>query len=174
MDLHLGVSRWLVVLIGVAVVAALVDARAGVPPSSTALPHTLMKIDTHVRVAAVLHIVMACLGLLFLLVVGAMVGAFGALGSDWGVPRDVAAWVGGIGLILVVAFALLVIAEFVGAVLLLQGSESGRIITIVFSVLSLLNLPFGTAIGAYSLWALLREQPPVPAAPVRTEPVQSF
>jgi hypothetical protein len=114
-------------------------------------------LDTHTRVAAVLHIVLASLSLLLLMVLGAVVAAFGAYGASIGVARQVAEWVGGIGMILVVSFALVAILEIVGAAMLLRGSDTGRILTLVFSVLHLLNLPFGTAVGIYSLWALLRE-----------------
>jgi hypothetical protein len=126
-----------------------------------------MTLDTHARVAAALHIVLAGLSLLVLLVIGALVGAFGA---SMGVERQVAEWVGGIGMILVVSFAVIALLEIVGAVMLLRGSDSGRVITLVFSVLHLLNIPFGTAVGAYSLWALLREPPKPVAAPLGVQP----
>ena len=44
--------------------------------------------------------------------------------------------------------------------LLLGGSPVGKVLTIIFSVLGLLNIPIGTVVGVYSLWALLREIPP--------------
>jgi hypothetical protein len=133
-----------------------------------------MIIDTHVRIAAILHIVLGSIALLVLLVIGAAVGAFGALGASMGVEQSVAEWVGGIGMIFISLFAVVVIAEIVGAVMLLRGSEVGRIITIVFSGLSLLNIPIGTAVGIYSLWALLREVPQPATTPVRVDPAQSF
>jgi len=123
-------------------------------------------LDTHTRVAACLHIVLAVLGLLFLLAMGALVGAFGALGPDFGIDRQIAEWVGGVGILFIGLFALLPVLEIVGAVLLLRGSDTGRLFTIVFSVLSLVNIPIGTVIGAYSLWALLRTKPPLPPAPL--------
>ena len=133
-------------------------------------------IDSHVRIAAILHIVMGAIALLVLLVVGAIVAAVGTFGMSLGLERDVAAWVGGVGLLLVALFAVIVIAEIVGGVMLLRGSELGRAMTIVFSALSLLNIPIGTAIGAYSLWALLRAvpQPQSGSAPVRSGAAQSF
>ena len=135
-----------------------------------------MILDTHARVAAILHIVLASLSLLVLLVIGALVGAFGAYGASIGVERQIAEWVGGIGMILVASFAVIALLEIVGAVLLLRGSESGRDITLAFSALHLLNFPFGTAVGVYSLWALLREMPKPVATqpPARVEPAQSF
>jgi hypothetical protein len=135
-----------------------------------------MNLDTHARVAAALHIVLASLSLLVLLVVGTLVGAFGAYGASLGVERQIAEWVGGIGMIVVASFAVIALLEIAGAVLLLRGSDSGRVITLAFSVLHLLNVPFGTAVGVYSLWALLREMPnPVTTPlPARTEPTQPF
>ncbi|MCK9687709.1 hypothetical protein [Scleromatobacter humisilvae] len=121
-------------------------------------------LDIHTRVAACLHIVLAVLGLLFLLAMAALVGAFGALGPNYGIDRQIADWVGGVGILLIALFALLPVLEIIGAVLLLRGNDTGRIFTIVFSVLSLVNIPIGTAVGAYSLWALLRAKPPLPPA----------
>ena len=132
-------------------------------------------LDTHTRVAACLHIVLAVLGLLFLLAMAALVGAFGALGPNFGIDRQIAEWVGGVGILFIGLFALLPVLEIVGAVLLLRGSDTGRIFTIVFSVLSLVNIPLGTVIGAYSLWALLRTKPPAPlAAPMPAGMQQPF
>jgi hypothetical protein len=123
--------------------------------------------DTHTRVAAILHIVMGALSLLVLLAIGAMVAAVGVYGTSFGLERDLADLVGGIGMIVVACFALVAILEIVGAVLLLRGSDTGRILTLVFSVLHLLNVPLGTAIGVYSLWALLRTAPPAEEAVVQ-------
>jgi len=131
-----------------------------------------MPLDTHARTAAILHIVLACLSLMVLAAIGAIIGAFGALGPGWGVDREVAEVVGGIGLLVVALFALTAVMELVGAVLLLRGSDFGRVMTMVFSGLQLFNLPLGTAVGVYSLWALLRKAPtPAPmAAMARMEP----
>ena len=131
-------------------------------------------LDTHTRVAACLHIVLAVLALLVLLVLAAIVGAFGALGPDVGIDRQIADWVGGLGILFIGLFALLPVLEIMGAVLLLRGNDTGRIFTIVFSVLSLLNIPIGTAVGVYSLWALLREKPQLPPSPMPTGARQPY
>jgi hypothetical protein len=135
-----------------------------------------MPIDTHVRIAAILHIVMAGIALPVLLVIGAIVAAVGTFGTSLGIERDVAAWVGGIGVLVIALLALIAIAEIVGAALLLRGSELGRAMTIVFSALHLINIPIGTAIGAYSLWALLREvpQPQSASTPVASDAARSL
>jgi len=123
-----------------------------------------MTLDPHARIAAILHIAMGVLSLCLLLVIGAMAAAVGVYGESFGVQGDVGAMIGGIGMIVVISFALFAALEIVGAAMLMRGNDSGRIITIVFSVLHLINIPIGTAIGGYSLWALLRNAPPTPAA----------
>lgn len=126
-----------------------------------------MPIDTHVRIAAWIHIVMGALGVALFLIIGLMVGAFGAAlgasvhGHDEGAFLGLLAGFGAIVFLFLTAFVAL---EVVGGVLLLRGSPVGRVLTIIFSILSLLNFPIGTVAGGYSLWALLREVPqPMPA-----------
>ncbi len=120
-----------------------------------------MPLDTHARIAAWLHIVLGALGVcviglmsLALTFFGGVIGAT-ALGPAAGVPG----WIAGLGFATLLFLLVFPLMEIVGGVLLLGGSAAGRVLTLVFSVLGLLNFPIGTAIGAYSLWALLRQQP---------------
>ena len=126
-----------------------------------------MPLDIHVRVAAWLHIVMGALGVCVVAILGLMFGAFGAIagasaqGHNDGAIIGAIAGLGAVVFLFIMAFPAL---EIVGGVLLLRGSPVGRVLTLVFSVLSLLNFPIGTAAGGYSLWALMREvAPPMPA-----------
>jgi hypothetical protein len=124
--------------------------------------------DVHGKISAGLHIVSGLFFLLCALVIGLFFGGVAALvehqnGDPQGVLKLLAAF-GGFVLGLVALFSL---AEIVGAICYLNGSEGGRICLVIFSVLALLNIPLGTAIGAYSLWALLRPEGAVrPAAPL--------
>ena len=131
-----------------------------------------MPIDTHVRVAAWLHIVMGALAVSTLLFIGLAFGAFGAfMASAANDPHasGMLAWIGGFGATLLIFFIGLAALEIAGAAMLLSGNGGGRVLTIIFSILALVNFPIGTVIGVYSLWALLRQVPvvvvpaPVPA-----------
>ena len=126
-----------------------------------------MPIDTHVRIAAWFHIVLGVIAACALGCVALFFGVFGAAvgASAQGSEAGVLGWIAGFGVVLLLVFMAFPVLEIVGGVMLLGGSAAGRIITIVFSILSLINIPIGTAIGIYSLWALLREVPqPAPAA----------
>ena len=120
-----------------------------------------MPIDTHVRVAAWLHIALGILWVSIGLFFGLFFGAFGALmgAASHGSATGIVALIAGFGFALFLIVMAFPVLEIVGGVLLLRGSPVGRVITIVFSVLELINFPFGTAVGVYSLWALLREVP---------------
>ncbi len=128
-----------------------------------------MPIDTHVRIAAWLHIALGAFWVCLLGFVGLFIGGLGAVigASAQGSDAGVLAWIASFGLVVFLFIAAFPVLEIIGGVMLLAGSTAGRVITIVFSVLELINIPFGTAIGIYSLWALLRELPaPMPVAAV--------
>ncbi len=127
-----------------------------------------MPIDTHVRVAAWLHIALGAIAVCVLGLVGMFLGVFGAAAasaSTHSADAGILGWIAGFGFMLFLAILLFPVLEIVGGVMLLNGSPVGKVITIIFSVLGLINFPIGTVVGIYSLWALLREIPrPVPAS----------
>ena len=129
-----------------------------------------MPIDTHVRVAAWLHIVLGAIAACVLGFLALFFGVFGAAAvgaSAHGSEAGVLGWIAGFGFVLLLCVMAFPVLEIIGGVMLLGGSTAGRVITIVFSVLGLINIPIGTIVGIYSLWALLRELPrPAPATAV--------
>lgn len=61
--------------------------------------------------------------------------------------------------------ALMGLPSVIGGWALWRGKSWARPLLLVVSGLNLLNVPFGTLIGAYTLWALLSE--PDPSAPAK-------
>jgi len=112
--------------------------------------------DIHIKIAAALHIACGALTLMVTAVVALFLGGFAALADFDARLLTVAATLGGVIAFFFVALGL---AELIAGVCCLQGSRGARVWLIVFSVLGLFNIPLGTAIGIYSLWALLRERP---------------
>jgi hypothetical protein len=115
--------------------------------------------DTHVKVVAILNIVLGALGLLgalaVFLIFGGAAGIIGSAGRgepDAGVAVGIVALVGTVIFVLILFISLPCLIAGIG---LLDYKEWARILTIILSVLNLVNFPLGTAIGAYSLWALL-------------------
>jgi hypothetical protein len=114
--------------------------------------------QTHVKVLGILYLVVSGFSLLMaaflLLVMGSTAGIVGATAD----PQDAAIAIPVLGI------AGTALAVFLGA-FALPGLITGyglltyrpwaRILGIVLSALSLINIPIGTLLGAYGLWVLL-------------------
>ena len=116
--------------------------------------------QTHVKVLAVIHLavggLMLC-GALFLgLGSGVAAGIIGASAS----PDDAAIAIpilGIAGTALTVFLALFAIPSLIAGYGLLQYRPWARIVGIILSAISLINIPIGTVVGVYGLWVLLNK-----------------
>ena len=112
---------------------------------------------THVKVVAILYIIMGALNLLaalfFLLGIGIAEMAMG-MSND---PDALSAMpiVGLAGGALVVFLLILSIPPIVVGIGLTRHREWARIAGIVIAALLIFHFPFGTAVGIYGMWALL-------------------
>lgn len=112
---------------------------------------------SHIKIIGILHVVMGGLGLLaaigMLLLFGGLAGAAGvnAQSHDDLIAVPI---LGSIGGILFVIIAVLSLPSIICGFGLMQLKPWSRVFGIVLSALHLLNFPFGTALGAYGLWAL--------------------
>jgi len=116
--------------------------------------------DTHVKVLGALQIAMGILGVfgaavLFIVFgVGAtMVGVSGESDAAVALPL-----IGLTGMALVVFLLLLSLPGIVIGIGLIRFRPWARIAGIVFSILSLTMIPFGTIVGVYGLWVLFNSE----------------
>ena len=113
---------------------------------------------SHIKALGILHLVHAGLAVLFGLCMMLLFGGIAALVGIAGHDRDSAAAVpvlGAIGsLIMVVAFVL-ALPKIAAGIGLLYCQNWARILTIIISIIGLMDFPFGTALGVYGLWVLL-------------------
>ena len=116
---------------------------------------------THVKVVAWLHIVLGSLGafgaVVLLLIFGGVAGIVG-MSADSPDARIAAPILGGIGGLLFIVLLLLSIPSIIAGVGLLKLEPWARILAIVLSAIELLNVPIGTALGVYGLWALTKPE----------------
>jgi hypothetical protein len=115
----------------------------------------------HVKIIGILHIafggLMILAGVIVLLVMGGIAAGVGsaAHSQDDYIAVPI---VGGIGGIVFIVLLILGLPGVIGGIGLIQFKPWARILVIVLSVLDLFNVPFGTALGIYGLWALLNTQ----------------
>ncbi len=105
------------------------------------------RVASHVKVVGILWLVMAGFRLIPGLVLVAL-GSSRLFPPD--VPAFVTAFLPSLGLIFLVGAA---ISGVIGAGLLMR-QQWARMLAIVFGALSLIDIPFGTALGIYTLWVL--------------------
>ena len=110
--------------------------------------------ETHVKVLAILYLVFAGLSVLFglgiLLLTGAVSGIVGTSG-DTGFAIPFIRLGGTAAAVFCFVWA---VPGFVVGAGLLKRRPWARILGIVMSALSLMHVPFGTALGVYGLWIL--------------------
>lgn len=113
--------------------------------------------QTHVKVLAVLFIVLSAVGVLLALGLGAIFGVAGMAGAAAD-PEEAALALpilGVTGTLLTVFFLALSLPGLLTGFALLSFKPWGRILGIVLSAISLMIIPFGTILGIYGLWVLL-------------------
>lgn len=128
----------------------------GVPP---VVPSTSGRVERHIQTLGILWLVYALMGVVgWFIAIPFITGffgmahhgfpmghgwPFGAMGVPWFIP-------------FVTVFVLLRSGlQLLTGVALLMRVHWGRILAIVIAILSLIKIPFGTALGIYTLWVLL-------------------
>ena len=115
------------------------------------------EMQMHVPIVAWLNIVADGIFLLlglcgFLFFVG--MGFFAAADSGDAVALPILGLIGTVGLLF---FAVLALPGLLAGYGLLKRKKWGQILGIVVGILSLLNIPLGTALGAYTLFVLFQD-----------------
>ena len=113
----------------------------------------------HIQIVAALHMAMGVLSLLGAIAVFAVLGLAGGIVVSQG-EREAGGIIGVVAVVLGGFLAVLALPGIIGGWALFAGRSWGRPFVMVLGVIHLINIPFGTALGIYTLWALLREPPP--------------
>ena len=110
--------------------------------------------EKHINIVAALHIGLSILGI----IIG--VFAFFTLNliGDFSGDQDAQFVLSIIARALVGFLVFLSIPGLIAGIGLLKRKEWARILTLIISVISLLNFPLGTAVGVYSIWALVNKE----------------
>ena len=112
-----------------------------------------------IQIVAALHIAMGALSLLGAIAVFALLAMAGGIVVSQG-EHEAGGIIGVVAVVLGGFLAVLALPGIIGGWALFAGRSWGRPFVMVLGVIHLINIPFGTALGIYTLWALLREPPP--------------
>jgi hypothetical protein len=115
-------------------------------------------VEQHVKILAILNIVLGAMGVAIALIILLIFGGLAAVVSSDAQPdAGAAALLGGLGGIFALIVGILALPCLIAGVGLLKLRPWAQTLGIVVSVLNLPNFPFGTALGAYGLWVLLNK-----------------
>ena len=114
--------------------------------------------DQHVKVVAILNIVFGVIGVLIALLVlvffGGLAGIAGSDSDSDVTGAAVLGLIGGVAFVFVVVFSVPCIIAGYG---LLHFRPWALTLTVVLSILNLIDVPLGTALGIYSLWVVFNK-----------------
>jgi hypothetical protein len=114
----------------------------------------LSRIEKHITLVGVFHIVYHALALLFGLLIVGILGFVGTLVYDPVGTRVL--WL--VGTFVATFLIVLSVPGIIGGIWLLKRREWARILTLIVGALGLIDIPLGTALGVYTLWALIQDE----------------
>jgi hypothetical protein len=115
----------------------------------------------HVKILGILSMVLGGLGLVVALGVFALFGGLAGAAGVSNSGNDGLAGAGvlaAIGLFLAGVIAVISLPQLLGGWGLINYKPWARVLMIVVSVVSLLHVPLGTALGVYGLWVLFNDE----------------
>lgn len=110
--------------------------------------------EKHVNVVAALHIGLSIIGIVIAMVIGVVLGLVGSFVED-PVANKILPIIATVAIWVVILFSIPGIIAGIG---LFKRKEWARILTLILSVIKLMNIPIGTALGAYSIWVLVQDE----------------
>ena len=110
--------------------------------------------DRRIDTAGYLHVGYGILILLLGILVFVILVGSGALSGD----AKAFLITSGVGSFVSVLFIVLSLPSLLAGYGLLRRREWGRVLAFVMSILDLFSFPFGTAVGAYTIWVLMQPE----------------
>jgi len=110
--------------------------------------------ERHINVIASLRIGFSILGLL----IGGVIFTVLYFVGDFVDDQEAETVLTIVANVVMVLILILSIPGIIAGIGLFKRKEWARILTLILSVLDLFNIPIGTAIGAYSIWALVQPE----------------
>ncbi len=110
--------------------------------------------EKHINVVAALHIGLSILGI----IIGGIVYTVLFFVKDIAGDPDAEIVLTIVSNVIMVLLIILSLPGIIAGIGLFKRKEWARILTLIISVIDLFNIPLGTAVGVYSIWALVQPE----------------
>ncbi len=114
--------------------------------------------DKHVTVVAVLNLIFGALGCFAALILFVIIAGGGLLGSVLSNEALPAFVTGAVGTVIAMLITLFSVPKIIGGIGLLNRKPWARILMLILGFLGLLNIPFGTVLGIYTIWVMMNDE----------------
>jgi hypothetical protein len=109
--------------------------------------------EKHITVLGILYIVLGVLGAIFAFIIFVTIVGAGFVSGD----EEAIAVTSIIGTVTASFLTVISLPGIVGGIGLLKWQPWARIFVLILGFINLLNIPFGTVLGAYTIWALMND-----------------
>lgn len=110
--------------------------------------------EKHINVVAALHIGYSIFGIIVGTLLFVILYFAGNLADD----NEARFILNIVGNVIMVLFAIISLPGIIAGIGLFKRKEWARILTLIISVIDLFSFPIGTAVGIYSVWALIQPE----------------
>lgn len=110
--------------------------------------------EKHVQVLGILYIVYNILGVLLAGVIFWVLIGGGLISGD----REAMAIISIVAIFISGFIFILSVPGIIGGIVLLKYKPWSRIFVLILGFLKLIDIPFGTALGIYTIWALMKDE----------------
>ncbi len=110
--------------------------------------------EKHVTILGVLYIAFGALSILAAVIIFMGTAAGGLLSND----KESFTLLTGIGTIIAFFLVILAVPGIIGGIGLLMHMFWAKILVLVLGFLNLLNFPFGSILGVYTIWVLMKDE----------------
>jgi len=110
--------------------------------------------EKHVQVLGILYIVFNILGVLLAGIIFWILIGSGLISGD----REAIAIISIVAILISGFIFIISVPGIVGGIALLKYKPWSRILVLILGFLNLIDIPFGTALGIYSIWALMKNE----------------
>ncbi len=112
------------------------------------------RMEKHVSILGILYIIFSILGIMIsMLVFWVLLGSGLASGDEEAIAILAIIGTAASGFIL-----LLSIPGIIGGIWLMKWKPWARILVLILGFLNLIDIPFGTALGIYTIWVLMKDE----------------
>ena len=115
----------------------------------------------HIELLGILHIIYHSLGLIIAVIVVLLLGRGIILSCEEVSIRQTAAFLSIYRLFAIAILSIVLlfsVSGIIGGIGLLLTRPWGRILALIMGFVSLIKIPFGTALGIYTIWALMNDR----------------